>query len=174
MTKPKIEKTWKYRGYVCEVIGTYMGHRCGYVGVPEGHFTNEWSDEDLYVINVHGGVTFHGKRNVTEYKDLNWIGFDCGHYRDGKDVSLMDEYNVKMYEKNRDLYEGEVRTLEFCVRECESMVDQLLLLTPKTLSHQEEMELQDAIHKLLQPYGLGDDYRLNMTIEELIKKKARQ
>ena len=33
----KVESDFIHRGYRCVTVFTDMGHRCGYVGVPEGH-----------------------------------------------------------------------------------------------------------------------------------------
>lgn len=36
--KPIVEMTFDYKGYKCVVNFNDLGHRCGYVGVPKGHF----------------------------------------------------------------------------------------------------------------------------------------
>lgn len=113
-----IEKRWTTAaGYEAEVLATYMGHRCGYVTVPEGHSCAD-KDYNEVDVDVHGGLTFaHGRT----------FGFDCAHLYDAKDPDLMsDEFRKvhEMYPSMRD-FEGTVRTLEFCMRECEKLAAQL-------------------------------------------------
>ena len=118
--KIKTEKEWVTEaGYAAKVIAHPMGHRCGYVTVPEGHPHYGKGYDDVRV-DVHGGLT---------YADEGTFGFDCAHIDDAKDESIMsDEYKVVF---NRDLldritWEGStIKTLEFCVAECESLAKQL-------------------------------------------------
>ena len=115
--KVKIEKQWTTAaGYEAEVFATPMGHRCGYVTVPEGHPCADKEYNDLRV-NVHGGLT---------YSDGRKFGFDCAHFYDAKDPALMSDEYRKIYEKWPGFAEGgTIKTLEFCVAECESLAVQL-------------------------------------------------
>jgi hypothetical protein len=55
----------------CAIIRhSHLGHLCGYVKMPKGY---ELSEDDLYSLEVHGGIT---------YDKNNWIGFDCAHSGD--------------------------------------------------------------------------------------------
>jgi hypothetical protein len=116
--KAKIEKQWTTAaGYKAEVLASPMGHRCGYVTVPDDHPCIRKNYSDLNV-NVHGGLTY--KNNAT-------FGFDCAHLYDAKDPELMSEEYRMVYEMWPSLREpeGTVKTLEFCVAECESLAAQL-------------------------------------------------
>jgi hypothetical protein len=55
--------------------------------------------------------------------DLWWFGYDCAHFGDARDPELMsDEYKaIRMRSFDGDT----IKTLDFCVNECESMAWQL-------------------------------------------------
>lgn len=164
----KVESDFTYKGYRCVVIFTDMGHRCGYVGISEGHmlygkhygdyldiFKSEienesigkrgiiplmfsaWDDNDkvkleLY-FDVHGGITYSDKHETYPIKsDLWWLGFDCAHYRDGKDMDLVEKYwgddphIQKRIEFEREyLDDYPVRSQQYVEDECRSLVDQI-------------------------------------------------
>ena len=113
----KTEKQWTTAaGYEAEVIATPMGHRCGYVTVPEEH-PCAGKDYDDVGVNVHGGLTFSNGAK---------FGFDCAHWDDAKDPELMNEEYRKIHERWPRIGEtGTVKTLEFCVAECEKLAAQL-------------------------------------------------
>jgi hypothetical protein len=116
----KIEKEWMTEaGYKAKVIAHPMGHRCGYVTVPETH--PHWGKGyDDVRADVHGGLT---------YSDKGTFGFDCAHLEDIRDESIMsDEYRAVFTSDllDRITWEGAtLKTLEFCVAECESLAKQL-------------------------------------------------
>jgi hypothetical protein len=81
---------------------------------------------DLF--DVHGGITYSntglypieiwdedGKYNPW------WFGYDCAHAGDGRDLDVMPEDVRKFYTWGYD----PVRSLEYCIQECESLSDQL-------------------------------------------------
>jgi len=115
--EPKIEKQWTTAaGYEAEVLASPMGHRCGYVTVPDGRpcAGKDYNDVD---VEVHGGLTYGQERQ---------FGFDCAHLYDAKDPALMSEEYRKNYEKWPRFDEGAtIKTLEFCVVECEKLAVQL-------------------------------------------------
>lgn len=115
--KVKIEKQWTTAaGYEAEVLAMPMGHRCGYVTVPDGH-PCAGKDYDELDVEVHGGLTFGNGAK---------FGFDCAHFYDAKDPELMSDEYRKIYERWPRFDEGgTVRTLEFCVAECERLAAQL-------------------------------------------------
>ena len=91
--------------------------------------------EDLnspeYVFEVHGGLTYSGnggeKRKGTYpvESDLWWFGYDCGHAGDlPAPGSRMSTYY--------DQHEGEHRTLDYCINECESLATQLANVKEQT------------------------------------------
>ncbi len=128
----KIEKDWiTESGLRAVVLATSMGHRCGYVGVPEAHphHGRDYNDSGLYDINVHGGLTYssHGiHASIQQDPPLFWFGFDCAHYMDAKDTSIMSPEYLAIHEKYpRVDFEAVVRDLSFCERECEKLARQL-------------------------------------------------
>lgn len=149
-------------GFPASVLVVHDSHRCGYIGVPKGHplFGVEYGSNVFalrekaqsctigkkspilvltaecdalgegevrcspdVLIDCHGGITYSGG---TEFypsetvKDHWWFGFDCAHYGDGS----MDT--------ERDWAEGPVRSLEYCINECESMARQISELFPSS------------------------------------------
>lgn len=119
----KIEKDWKTEaGLRAVVVATDMGHRCGYVAVTRGHAT---FGKDYYevTVDVHGGLTYSEIDNYypvkTEASEVWWFGFDCAHHGDLPDPSL------RSYVYRSAETEGVVRTLDYCVQECESLAKQL-------------------------------------------------
>lgn len=81
------------------------------------------------VFDVHGGLTFAsdgGERNYPVASDLWWFGYDCAHAGDGKEQAYIDAQpeNLRRLYRNHD---GDVvRTLGYCVDECESLARQFI------------------------------------------------
>lgn len=104
----EIEKQWiTESGLDAAIIMTYMGHRCGYVGVKRQSdlFGKDYNDIDS--IDVHGGLTYSGCDG--EYpieSDLWWFGFDTAHYGDNPEIGG--------------------QSLEYCIEQCELMANQLI------------------------------------------------
>jgi hypothetical protein len=114
-----LEKAWVTQaGLPAKVVIMPMGHRCGYVGVSAEVFADRGYD-DLDV-DVHGGLTYAR----TEEDGLRWYGYDCAHYGDARDPELMDEQHREMFERLWD-EEGVVRSLDYCITECENLATQL-------------------------------------------------
>jgi hypothetical protein len=117
----KTEKEWTTRaGLKAVVIAHDMGHHCGYVGVTKDH---PWHGKDCNEANldVHGGVTYAGARD-----GLWWFGYDCAHLGDAADPDLMsDEYKNVLWSRVLTIGGETIKTLDFCVNECESMATQL-------------------------------------------------
>ena len=77
------------------------------------------------LFDVHGGITFSGEDKIYPVEsDLWWIGFDCGHVEDGKDLSVVSGQLKKIELKWPT--GGILRSLEYCTEECESLADQLI------------------------------------------------
>ena len=109
-----IEKTWITKaGYQGTVKIMPQGHRCGYVTLPDGHPCSGKDYNDL-AIRVHGYLT---------YGDGATFGFDCGHYGDSSDINLMSDEFKLSYRIWEDPL-GEIRSLDFCIEQCESMATQ--------------------------------------------------
>ncbi len=74
------------------------------------------------LFDVHGSITYSGKGNYPVESQLWWFGFDCVHYGDACDESIMSD---KYASRPHFVHEGVVRTLDYCITECESLADQL-------------------------------------------------
>lgn len=79
------------------------------------------------VFDVHGGLTYSAssKNYPVENDSLWWFGFDCGHWDDAKDESIMDEKHLALERKYGFSRDGTVRTEEYVVAECERLAEQL-------------------------------------------------
>lgn len=80
------------------------------------------------LFDVHGGITWSdwGKNNKFK-KPGWWIGFDCAHSGDGKDVSIMDESHRKMNEEySFSVLDGIARSKKYVERECKNLIEQIV------------------------------------------------
>ena len=119
-----VEKDWVtkagYRAVV--IVGCFSGkphHRCGYIGVPEGH-PCYGANYDIVQCNVHGGMTYANGGDYPVPSGLWWFGYDCAHYCDAPIVS-----------DGLPRIDGEtVKTLAFCEGECEQLAEELLTKKP--------------------------------------------
>lgn len=135
MERFKIEKDFMIDEYRCVIIGMYLGHRCGYIGIPKDNkfYGLMYDDVD---IDVHGGLTYASSDCNSEYPvkttDTWWIGFDCAHFGDGKDVELIKSFG-EQEERTKMLLDmelrfpidEEVRTVEYVENELRNAVKQL-------------------------------------------------
>lgn len=134
----KVEKEVDYKGYKCVVVGSSMGHRCGYIGLKNTDLAYEKDYDDLYCIDVHGGLTYSNNDSsypIKNNENLWWIGFDCAHSGDGRDIELIKELNkdprtVDMLLRWSSEYET-VKTIEYCMNECKSVVEQIIEINNK-------------------------------------------
>lgn len=111
-----VEKQWTTKeGFAAGVLFIDNSHRCGYVGVDKNHWSFGLSYDEMMIVSVHGGLTFCGDNSLLdEEKEFWWFGYDCAHSGD------KTKYNS----------DGVVRTLEYCIEECESLSEQI-----KNLEH---------------------------------------
>ena len=82
------------------------------------------------VIDVHGSLTYsesgEGNYPAPSTEKVWWFGFDCGHYGDGKDFSIMDDHAREMYSGCFRYYsEGPVRSKEYVEKHCRLLARQL-------------------------------------------------
>lgn len=132
------EKEWVTRaGLLAQVvINHHGGFRCGYVQIPPHHvfYNNDVPTDEGYItyiidnLDVHGGVTFSGNRTG---EDGYFIGFDCGHVGDAIDFELIIDPLVQanrrqMKEQHPDPDDYEIRSLEYCIEQCESLASQIV------------------------------------------------
>ena len=136
---PICEKLWHDRGYLCMVVLTPMGHRCGYVGIHKGqpYYGNAYHKLDW--IGCHGGLTYSESYHPSYKGDVEttiwWIGFDCAHCYDIPDVKAAESAwgegsePAKRADRMASFSFGDcaqVRSLQFCEEECTKIVDQLV------------------------------------------------
>lgn len=127
----KVVKSWVAKAglnaYVLLVNGG--SHHCGYVEVPEaiGHLDFEGWNIDSPSIEVHGGVTYQGKPEWANGKQV--IGYDCAHCDDM--MKCPEHFKGTSMENISMCTTGKWRDEEYCVNECESMAEQLIKLIPK-------------------------------------------
>ena len=134
--KPVVEKRFEYRGYPCVVIFQTIGHRCGYVGLPKNSKYYEVGYDEID-IDCHGGLTYASDRLYEQNDtDIWWIGFDCAHCDDSKDYESLYKYYTddrsremfnfwKELDQKYPINDITVKDLDYVVKECESIVDQL-------------------------------------------------
>ena len=133
--KTTIEKEWRSEtGYICRVVASSMGHRCGYVGMTNhsiyfgkkysDHF-EQLNDEPENIFAVHGGLTFSDKFDDSP---LWWFGYDCGHCGDGRDLSLIT--NERVREIYADHNDGMIRDTNYCIQQCEKLAEQMKKFDP--------------------------------------------
>jgi len=107
----------EHMGYKWLVAGNHMGFRCGYICVPEGHPWHGKDYDDLYYVEVHGGLTF-SVAGVGDGCTDWWLGFDCAHAGDAPDPELPG-YQAYQF------WPGDcVRTQDYVVSECEALCEQ--------------------------------------------------
>jgi hypothetical protein len=131
-----VEKDFIVDGFRCIITGSYMGHRCGYIAIPKDHELYE-TDYDEIELDVHGGLTYADYSNngypVKTEEQVWWIGFDCGHYCDAKDLELIksfgeDNKEIKVVLDIESKYptHGTVRTVEYVEKELVEAVEQII------------------------------------------------
>jgi hypothetical protein len=84
------------------------------------------------LIDVHGGLTYAGegsKGYPAASRGLWWFGFDCGHYNDLPSPEWLAAAPPSMQRLHREMSSVDPtrvhRSLDYCVRECESLAQQL-------------------------------------------------
>ena len=136
----KVEREFKHAGYKCVVTFGDIGYRCGYVGVPKGSKLYGKNCEKLD-FDVHGGLTYSGGGKNSDYpikSDLWWLGFDCAHGGDGKElkrawelfpekrgqiqIQIQIEKEIFGEEGNT---EDVVRSEEYVTEECKRLAEQI-------------------------------------------------
>lgn len=137
------EARFKYKGYECRVLFMDMGHRCGYIKIPEGHplcvddydYINEF-------VNCHGGLTYAAHYlNGEKCDDGVWVGFDCCHSTDVIDLEALEKYYPEQISKyGREWWKAyasiwycyqTIKTLDFCKDQLKSLAEQLKAIKEK-------------------------------------------
>lgn len=114
-------------------IFTFMGHRCGYVGVPKNNslWGRSYSQPDLYDIDVHGGLTFSGSFEEIGFDDYWFFGFDCAHAHDAKDLEALELYKNSLLDAQPFSFNqlSPVRTQHYVEKQCRYLLNQLYNLS---------------------------------------------
>ena len=118
----------------CKDEHVFGGHLCGYVAIPFDHPYYQKMYEEMD-IDCHGGLTYG------ECSDRHWVGFDCAHFFDitpsmeilyeiipeiKKSTDAINEIYKKLGINQSLFFNKSYRNIDFCIAECESIVDQLL------------------------------------------------
>lgn len=136
-----VEADFTTNGFRCLVVGLGVGHRCGYIELPPTHaLANADVDKITGSVDVHGGWTMVSDdwsfAVPPTIPGSTWIGFDCAHGGDGKDIELITRLNedadiIKEYTEliESNVFGGEVRKVEYVALELEHATKQLANIT---------------------------------------------
>lgn len=121
-----------YKDYEYLVVLNPHGHRCGYVAISKDHPLYEKEGSNVIDLEIHGGCTFF-EPQMTEYKCSDkWIGFDCGHSGDARDINTLQKYDADMadryhsYDESLFSYRPQIiRTKEYVEEQCKGIINQL-------------------------------------------------
>ena len=137
-----IELEGKMFGYDIAIIFQRIGHRCGYVRIPKtnklyGLEMDYENPNELEELDVHGGITYNRTSPIFDRENAEleyWIGFDCAHCYDKKDIKAWEKYNrlyglnwdyiINLTKKSQITY-GEVRTYDYVLNEIKKLVLQI-------------------------------------------------
>lgn len=166
------------RGWRCGYVGVPLGHMLykkeftDYLDIPKSELDNEEigdrgilpiffsaiDDDDRVRLdtwfNVHGGITYSRDGDYPVKSDLWWLGFDCGHYRDGKDLELVKKYwgdNPRIQKKleiEEEFFDDHypVRSTVYVESQCMSLVNQIIALEYRErVVQNEEITAKDYI-----------------------------
>lgn len=121
----------------------FGGYLCGYIKVPKDNIHYAKSYDDIH-IDVHYGLTYGAvdeENSIYLTQDGHWIGFDCGHSGDLiPSMEMLFTTRPEMIEirKNKKdrlaklginsiFFDSNYRNMNFCIQECKSMAEQILL-----------------------------------------------
>lgn len=125
-----IEKDFVHRKLRCIVVFNDRCIRCGYVAVTDNPKIFEKIIEKEEYFDVHWGVTYakggKGSTHPVE-SDMFWLGFDCGHYGDERDIDLGLKYGLITPQDTWWMwsYGGNVKSEEYVSNECKKLADQV-------------------------------------------------
>lgn len=129
-----IESSFRHKGYQCVVVLSILGHRCGYVGIPESHpYYGEHYDK--VPVDCHGGLKYsRGYLLDFGIAGMWWFGFDTAHFDDKTDnvavkKAFKDHPDLELFLRIRDNQSwGTVKKLRYVEHECRKIADQLVKL----------------------------------------------
>jgi len=112
-----------YKDIPCILKRNQLGAFFGYCKIPT--YVGIKIDENI--IKVHGGITYRG---VWDTYDV--FGFDCAHSYD--------------FTPKYPMYNSIYRTKEYCIKECQNMVDQIIELDPNINIYLRDKKLEKIIN----------------------------
>lgn len=125
---------WEYRGTVCYLVLTSMGHACGYARFPSKPVKEDGYYGILTYVPVHGGITY------AEKDDAGMVyGFDCAHSGDDCDPRTWDT--------------------EWLKGQCHVMVDAIIAaatVEDEYLATEDSGERGKLLDRYLEPFGGPD------------------
>jgi len=101
--------------------------------------------------HVHGSITYCGGNDgyPIELPNVWWYGYDCGHCDDAPSIPDISNPQVRAIEQRflDDFgWRRVVRTLEYCIEECENLAKQLNELPwMEALDHPAKSELREVM-----------------------------
>lgn len=139
-----------YKGYNYVVRLQRRGHRCGYVQVPDDALFKDifkkYNNGGSYGpgIECHGGLTYCHAYNKGYLEGDNWIGFDCAHLGDARDIETIKNIFIipedQLEFMIKDNPEGIPRSKEYVESHCKQIIDQLI-----ELSNERKKEMDNTI-----------------------------
>lgn len=142
---------FSHMGYHCTAKRNAMGAWCGYVKLPITHPDYDADYNDLYHIDVHGGLT---------YSKDGEFGFDCAH---AGDLNPLVDFYI-------DPKDDEYRNIGYAVKEIMGLAEQFKKRENKEAIVSELVGLvvkKDLVIKYLVKYFSEQDYAL--LLEEIQK-----
>lgn len=133
-----LEGVGNYKSYDYVIVFYDLGHRCGYVNIKGSDNFN------VEPIECHGGVTYYerGLHFIDDPVDNNeyWIGFDCAHFGDLRDIRANIGYFPKidlhaLTLMNSIYYpyaDAHLWTFPDVENECKNIIDQLQNIKEKS------------------------------------------
>lgn len=140
------EVKFTYKNYKCLIrriavpepyatdLCMFGGHLCGYVEIPISHYCFNKNYNEIN-IDVHGGLTYSEMNEKNEY----WIGFDCAHSEDympsseklKRENPYQNPFPISEKFKKYSMFNPIYRNIDFCVKNCMEMIDQLIEIEKK-------------------------------------------
>lgn len=120
---------FEHAGLKCLILRHHeLGHLCGYVAVSKGHpcygkDSERMPYDDLFPVEVHGGLTFSRVGNGDTWPTgFWWLGFDCAHAWDL--VPFMEELKANLGHTEHGIY----KNFQYVKQETEALADQVVTL----------------------------------------------
>lgn len=121
---------FEHAGYKCLVLRhDEVGHLCGYAAVPRGHpcygkHYDHLPYEDLFTVDVHGGLTHSGEGDGKFWTaGYWWLGFDCAHAYDL--VPFMEDFTKRFMGPSLG---GTYRNFQYARQETKKLADEMAKL----------------------------------------------